>query len=108
MTDGSDADDVGDKKNDDADDAPNTSISIISGMATSFSKTGIYCHDISGEWEVQDSDFFTRRYSTQTTDLPNYFAKKLHQMMSMFVHVGIFSPIKNRGAHAWRLLVTIG
>ena len=30
MTDGSDADDVGDKKNDDADDAPNTSISIIS------------------------------------------------------------------------------
>ena len=32
MTDGSDADDVGDKKNDDADDAPNTS---ISGMATS-------------------------------------------------------------------------
>ena len=52
--------------------------------------------------------FFTRRYSTQTTDLLNYFAKKLHQMMSMFVHVGIFSPIKNRGAHAWRLLVTIG
>lgn len=71
MTDGSDADDVGDKKNDDADDAPNTSISIISGMATSFSKTGIYCHDISGEWEVQDSDFF----HTQIQYTNNRFAK---------------------------------
>lgn len=40
-------------------------------MATSFSKTGIYCHDISGEWEVQDSDFF----HTQIQYTNNRFAK---------------------------------
>lgn len=108
MTDGSDADDVGDKKNDDADDAPNTSISIISGMATSFSKLESIAMISAVNGKSRTQIFFTRRYSTQTTDLLNYFAKKLHQMMSMFVHVGIFSPIKNRGAHAWRLLVTIG